>query len=165
MWYIVYWGNLLGMKIQCMLIWVDEVFSWVILVNISLVPTTNKLLIKCLVCDMVSAVILYKHCFILIQSTCMKYICYCLCFAVEETWALIGQMVKNLPAVQRPRFDPWVGKIPWRREWQPTPVFLSREFHGQRSLAGHSPWGRKELDMTEWLTLSFSGLVRIKLFK
>ena len=61
----------------------------------------------------------------------------------------MGQMVKNLPAVQRPRLDPWVGKIPWRREWQPTPVFLSREFHGQRSLAGYSPWGRKELDMTE----------------
>ena len=32
------------------------------------------------------------------------------------------------------RFDPWVGKIPWRREWQPTPVFLPREFHGQRNL-------------------------------
>ena len=40
----------------------------------------------------------------------------------------------------------------WRREWQPTPVFLSGEFQGQRSLAGYSPWGCKELDMTEWLT-------------
>ena len=37
--------------------------------------------------------------------------------------------------------DPWVGKIPWRREWQPTPVFLSGESHGQRSLAAFSPWG------------------------
>ena len=36
---------------------------------------------------------------------------------------------------RRHRFDPWVGKIPWRREWQPTPVFLPKEFHGQRSLA------------------------------
>ena len=43
-------------------------------------------------------------------------------------------MVKNLPAMGRPGFDPWVGKIPWRREWLPTPVFLPREFHGQRSL-------------------------------
>ena len=50
-----------------------------------------------------------------------------------------------------PRFDPWVGKIPWRREWQPTPVFLSGESCGQRSLAGYSPWGRKELDTTEQL--------------
>ena len=49
-----------------------------------------------------------------------------------------------------------VGKIPWRREWLPTPVFLPGEFHGQRSLAGHSPWGLKELDMTEQLTLHFT---------
>ena len=40
-------------------------------------------------------------------------------------------------------FDPWVEKIPWRRTWQPTPVFLLGEFHGQRSLAGYSPRGRK----------------------
>ena len=44
---------------------------------------------------------------------------------------------------KRPGFSPWVGKIPWIREWQPTPVFLPREFHGQRSLAGYSPWGRR----------------------
>ena len=55
-----------------------------------------------------------------------------------------------------PRFHPWVGKIPWRREWQPTPVFLPGETHGQRNLAGCSPWGHKELDTTEWLTLSLS---------
>ena len=42
-------------------------------------------------------------------------------------------------------FDPWVGKMPWRRKWQPTPVFLPEKFHGQRSLAGYSPWGHKEL--------------------
>ena len=55
----------------------------------------------------------------------------------------------------RQRFSPWVRKIPWRREWLPTPVFLPGEFHGQRSLLGYSPWGHKELDMTERLTLSF----------
>ena len=48
-------------------------------------------------------------------------------------------------------FHPWVGRIPWRREWQPTPVFLPGGFHRQRSLAGCSPCGRKELDMTEQL--------------
>ena len=42
-----------------------------------------------------------------------------------------------------------VGKIPWRRKWQPTPVFLPGKSHGQRSLAGYSPWGCKELDMRE----------------
>ena len=57
---------------------------------------------------------------------------------------------------RRPGFDPWVGKIPWRRAWQPTPVSLPGEFHAQRSLVGYSPWGRKELNMTEWLTLSIS---------
>ena len=46
-------------------------------------------------------------------------------------------------------FDPWVGKIPWRREWQPTSVFLPGEFSGQRSLAGYSPPGHKQLDKTE----------------
>ena len=50
---------------------------------------------------------------------------------------------------RRPKFDPWVGKIPWRKEWPPTPVLLPGKSHGQRSLVGYSPWGRKELDMTE----------------
>ena len=50
---------------------------------------------------------------------------------------------------KRHRFDPWVGKIPWRRKWQPTPVFLPRESHGQRSLEGNGPQGRKESDMTD----------------
>ena len=53
---------------------------------------------------------------------------------------------------RRPGFNFWVRKILWRRKWQPTPVFLPREFQGQRSLAGYSPWGHKELDTTEWLT-------------
>ena len=48
-----------------------------------------------------------------------------------------GQMVKNPPAIQETEFDPWVGKIPWRREWLPTLVFLPGEFHEQRSLAGY----------------------------
>ena len=45
-------------------------------------------------------------------------------------------------------FDPWVGRIPWKRKWQPTPVFLSGKSHGQRSLEGYSTWGQKESDMT-----------------
>ena len=49
---------------------------------------------------------------------------------------------------KRQRFDPWIGKIPWRRAWQTTPVFLSRESHGQRSLGDYSSWGRKESDTT-----------------
>ena len=49
----------------------------------------------------------------------------------------------------RPEFNPWVRNILWRRKWHPTPVFLPGESHGRRSLVGYSPWGRKELDMTE----------------
>ena len=48
-----------------------------------------------------------------------------------------------------PGFDLWIGKISWRREWLPSPVFWPGEFHGQRSLAGYVPWGHEELDMTE----------------
>ena len=61
----------------------------------------------------------------------------------------MAQMVKNLPALGGPRFDPWVSMIPWRREWQPTPVFVPGESHGQRSLVGYSPWSHKESDMNE----------------
>ena len=73
----------------------------------------------------------------------------------HDSWA--SQVVNATePACQgrRPKgcsFNPWVGKIPWRRVWQPTPVFLPGESHGQRSLVGYSPGGPKELDMTERL--------------
>ena len=50
---------------------------------------------------------------------------------------------------KRSRLVPWVGKIPWRRAWQPTLVFLPGESHGQRNLAGYGPQGHKESDMTE----------------
>ena len=53
---------------------------------------------------------------------------------------------------RRPRFDPRVGKIPWRRKWQPTPVSLPGKSHGHRNLVDCSPWGRKESGTTEWLT-------------
>ena len=58
----------------------------------------------------------------------------------------------------RPRFHPWVRQVPWRRKWQPTPLFLPGKFHGQRSLMGYSPRGRKELDMTEQLHFHCKGL-------
>ena len=54
-------------------------------------------------------------------------------------------MVKNPPAMQETQVDPWVRKIPWRRKWQPTPVFLPGESHGQRSLVGYSSRGHKKV--------------------
>ena len=74
------------------------------------------------------------------------YTCMCLC------WWLSGQ--ESTCQCKRWGFNPSVGKIPWRRAWQPTPVFLPGESHGQRSLPGYSPWGLKESDMTDWLSLS-----------
>ena len=63
--------------------------------------------------------------------------------------SLVAQLVTNLPAMLETWFDPWVGKIPWRRERLPTPVFWPGEFHGLCS-----PWGREESDTTETSTFS-----------
>ena len=72
-----------------------------------------------------------------------------------KVWSgLVGSVVKNPPAMQ----ETWVWTLgqedPWRRKWQPTPVFLSGKSHGWRSLMGYSPWGCKESDMPEQLTLN-----------
>ena len=73
-------------------------------------------------------------------------------YPLQYSWAsLVAQMVKNLPIMQETWFDPWAGKIPWRRERLPTPVFWPREFHGL-----HSPWDPKESDATEQLSLYFT---------
>ena len=66
------------------------------------------------------------------------------CIMTRTRASLVAQSVKSLPAIQ----ETWVGFLgqedfPWRRKWQPTPVFLPRESHGQRSLAGYSPWAHK----------------------
>ena len=57
----------------------------------------------------------------------------------------------------RCRFDPWVGKFPWSRKWQPTPVFLPGKFHGHKSLAGYSPWGSQRIGY-DWATTFTSQL-------
>ena len=60
-------------------------------------------------------------------------------------WNFLGGSDSKSVCLQcrRPGFDPWVGKIPWRRKWQPTPALLPGKLHGQRSLIGYSPWGRR----------------------
>ena len=62
---------------------------------------------------------------------------------------LLTQMIKNPPVKQETEFNPWVGKIPWRREWKPTTVFLPGKSRGQWSLAGYTPWGRKTYGHSE----------------
>ena len=65
--------------------------------------------------------------------------------------SLVAQMVKRLSTTRETLVRSLVGKIPWRRKWQSTPVLLPGKSHGQRSLVGYSPWGRKESDTTEQL--------------
>ena len=70
------------------------------------------------------------------------------------TKPILCETIRTSPVAQRlrihlqcrkPRFNPWVGKTPWRRKWQPTPEFLPGKSHGQRSLVGYSPWGLKRV--------------------
>ena len=71
-------------------------------------------------------------------------------FEVREIKSsVVAQTVKRLSTMQEIWVDPWVGKIPWRRKWQPTPLLLPGKSHGWRSLVGYSPWGCKELDATK----------------
>ena len=71
-------------------------------------------------------------------------------FDLHRPWWLRGkESACQCRRHRRQQFSLWVGKIPWRRAWQPTPVFLLGESYAQRSLVGHYPWGPKESDMTE----------------
>ena len=70
----------------------------------------------------------------------------CQLYSTMHVASLVARMVK----CGSPRFDPWVGKIPWRRKWQPAPVFLPGESHGWRSVAGYSPWGHKETQLSNF---------------
>ena len=86
---------------------------------------------------------------------------------MEETSGFPGGSgVNNPPAITGDRFDPWIGKIPWRRAWQSTPVFLSGESHGQRNLVGYSPWGSQSVTKhTHTHTeVQFPFLIKTKLF-
>ena len=76
----------------------------------------------------------------------------------EPSCTVGGSEVKATDCLQarRPEYNSWVGKIPWRRKWQPTPVFLPGESHGRRSLVGYSPQGHKESHTTERLHFHFS---------
>ena len=87
---------------------------------------------------------------LLVQCTIWPRILSLTLFSANPWASQVALVVKNTPvnaADMRLRFDPWVGKISWRRAWQPSPVFLPGESHGQRSQEGDSPWCHKELDM------------------
>ena len=76
--------------------------------------------------------------------------CVCVCVCVNFPGGAHGkEPACYCRRCEKLGFSPWVGKISWRRAWQPTPVFLPGESHGQKSLAGYSPQGHTESDMTE----------------
>ena len=70
-----------------------------------------------------------------------------MCRGLSEPYASSDS--KDCLKCRRPKFHSWVRKIPWRRGWQPTPVFFPGDSRGQRSLVGYSPWGCKQSDTTE----------------
>ena len=90
----------------------------------------------------------YASCFVLFPHDCFGNSGP---FMVPLVASLVAQMVKHLTAI----WESWARslgwKIPWRRKWQPIPVFLPIKSHGQRSLVGCSPWGRQESDTPEQL--------------
>ena len=74
-----------------------------------------------------------------------------------QQWPLLGaslgaQMVKRLPTMRRPGFNPWDGKSSWRSKWQPTSVFLPGKSHGGKGLVGYSPQGRKKSARLSYFT-------------
>ena len=75
-----------------------------------------------------------------------------LCSKITADGDCSQKIIKNPPAnagdIGEASLIPWIGKIPWMRAWQPTPVFLPGESHEQSSLAGYSPWGHEDLNMT-----------------
>ena len=103
-------------------------------------------------------IILTIMCIIMRIITNYHYIIWCIylvltmhCYGLPCCLRQQGFFTKNLPAIWENQAWPLVWKILWRKKWQPTAAFLPGEFHGQRNLAGFSPWGCKELDMTERL--------------
>ena len=86
-----------------------------------------------------------------ISHNCMnKWHYFCPLEVTWRSWKIVDVCTTPVTARDmRHRFDPWVRKIPWRRAWQSSPVFLPGESLGQRSLMGYSPWDCKELDMTK----------------
>ena len=80
-------------------------------------------------------------------------------FLLEYNWLMGLSGKESTCQCRRHVFYPWVGKISWRRKWQPNVVFLPGKPHGQRNLAGYSPWGRKESGTTQWLNSNSTWLM------
>ena len=96
--------------------------------------------------DMISQIIFlikYKH--YIKSMLCIIYTILCIIYIYNimglPRWLSGKESTSQYRRLKRCRFNPWVRKIPWRKKWQPTPIFLPEKSHGQGSLAGYSPWG------------------------
>ena len=88
------------------------------------------------------------HSFLWLSNTPLYlYVCVCVCMYIKTSQ--VAQMVRICLQSRRPRFDPWVRQIPWRRKWQPIPVTLPGELHGQRNQVGYSLWDLKETPLND----------------
>ena len=102
------------------------------------------------------------HCFVFFLQWLIKHtllsIGLILCVLGVNSWASLVAQQKRicLPMQERCGFDPWVGKIPWRREWKPTPIFLPGESHGQRSLVGLQSMVSQSI-WHDWVSTSHQG--------
>ena len=98
-----------------------------------------------------------ENCFWYIKIPEAKESLSCELTLVICSWILPGSSDGKESACQcrRPGFNPWVKKIPWRTEWNPTPVFLPGKFHGHRSLVAYRPWGHKRI-RHDWATNTFT---------
>ena len=104
-------------------------------------------------CKTTKYIHIYLYCYCSVSQSCST-LCNCSTIYIYTYIHTVidfssGSDGKKICLQCRSGFDPWVGKIPWRKAQEHTPVFLPREFHGQKSLVGYSPQGHTELDITE----------------
>ena len=104
--------------------------------------------------------IFYTHVYILYVYVWICFVCVCICICIcINTYVYVMRLPRwcsgkeSACQCRRLEFDSWVRKIPWNKKWQPTPGFLLGKLHGQRSLEGCSPWGCRESDMTDQLSM------------
>ena len=139
--------------------WIDHVaLSFVLLIQYIYWCSNAKTCLKSLILWQLSCNIEANRCRIIIAIIINIYLMLMTCqelfkYSPLLTHFLGGAVVKNVPANARDAWDPWVGKIPWSRKWEPTPIPLPGKFHGQRRLVSYRPWGHKESDTAEWLSV------------
>ena len=98
--------------------------------------------------------------FLFTDSACIYFFqVICICAPPARLGLVVKNCLANAEDIKDVKFNPRVRKIPWKRKWQPTPVFLPGKSQGQKSLAGYSPWNHKELDTTEQLTTKHKALL------